>query len=554
MSKIGDVIVKLLLKSDEYESGLKRSKKATRDFASTITKGFSAAIGKVTALIGVVVGIAKAFEQVSKANQTFGDQWQSFTAGLRGAWDEVARSVASLDFSNLISRLREASAAARELYDAVDGMGEITTAYNIAAAEQAKHLAQLRIDMDDPNKSIDERIAATREYLKITKELESMPLRGLSRVSDATIKKTMAQMGYSFKGMTDEQIAASKKSFIEFFKWLGTEAGERAYGQINAAWAGGKGVASGQYAKVFQSMETRGVASRQWLTWLTSYANKVSDEDRVAMEKALTQFLEADAAFDASNRRVISKLNQLEYTKAHPSGGGKVTATDDAEAELKARVAALRELNKELGELPKHPAITALAESVTMPDIISDEWLEKQKAQAEKMSAWLNDLVDKCDAVANRLGDAVQSGIVNSIDMLAEAIGSGENIDGGAMVKALLSPLADACITAGMLIMTTGEGVEALRDTLLTGLATGGISAIAAGAALMAVGAAAKIGLAAITSSKSTGASAVSTYSASSAAQGTQQIESEITVVVEGRISGSDIVLSGQNTLNSWNR
>lgn len=70
----------------------------------------------------------------------------------------------------------------------------------------------------------------------------------------------------------------------------------------------------------------------------------------------------------------------------------------------------------------------------------------------------------------------------------------------------------------------------------------------------MAVGAAAKIGLAAITSSKSAGASAVSTYSAGSAAQGSQQIESEITVVVEGRISGSDIVLSGQNTLNSWNR
>ena len=166
MSKIGDVIVKMLLKSDDYEKGLARSKKSTQSFAKTITKGFTAAIGQVTALIAAIAGIAKALDKVSKANQTFGDKWASFTTGLKGAWDEFARSVASMDFSHLFSRLHEASQAARELYDAVDGMGEIMTAYNISSAKQAKHLAQLRVEMNNQNLSLDERIAKAKEYFK----------------------------------------------------------------------------------------------------------------------------------------------------------------------------------------------------------------------------------------------------------------------------------------------------------------------------------------------------------------------------------------------------
>ena len=84
MSKIGDVIVKMLLKSDDYEKGLARSKKSTQSFAQTITKGFTAAIGKVAALVGAIVGIAKALDSISKANQAFGDKGLGMSS--RGRW------------------------------------------------------------------------------------------------------------------------------------------------------------------------------------------------------------------------------------------------------------------------------------------------------------------------------------------------------------------------------------------------------------------------------------------------------------------------------------
>lgn len=542
MSKIGDVIVKMLLKSDDYEKGLQRSKKATQDFSKSITKGFTAGIGKVTALVAAIAGIAKTLDKVANANQTFGDKWHSFTSGLRGAWDEFARSIATMDFSNLFSRMNEASDKARELYAALDAMGEIMTAYNISSAMQAKQLAQLRVDMNNKNLSINARIAAAQKYLDIVKELESMPLRGLSKVSDTTIEKTMTQMGISFEGMAKEQVTALKKSFIDFFVWLGSNLGQ----QINTVLTNTNQKEDG--GKTYNRIVSSGIVpgGKQWVDWIKQYNDNVSDKDRKALEEAVVNYYRAEAAFDETTRRVQTLLNNLLYERDNK----KPSAAELKAAEAKKKVEDLRAAFTEIEKIPFE--VNEVAKAIKMPDVITDEWVKRNQERADAFLARLEDFRQKVESIQKSFGSAIDRGIVNSIDMLTEAIGSGEDIDGGAVVKALLSPLADACIEAGLLIMTTGKGVEALRDSLATGLATGGISAIAAGAALMAVGAAAKVGLAAIGRGQSAGSTA--TTSAAAATNTTQTINSELTITVQGTLKGSDIVISGQRTLNSWAR
>ena len=80
-----------------------------------------------------------------------------------------------------------------------------------------------------------------------------------------------------------------------------------------------------------------------------------------------------------------------------------------------------------------------------------------------------------------------------------------------------------------------------------------GYAAIAAGVALIAVGAAAKSGLSALAKG-GTSTTTTSGYGGSAGSASTQNIETEMTIHVEGRISGSDIVLAGQKTVNAWNR
>ena len=402
--------------------------------------------------------------------------------------------------------------------------------------------------MNNQNLSIDERIEKAQEYLRITKQLESMPLRGLSRVSDATLQKVMTQMGYDFAGKTEEQIKAAKKYYIDFFKWLGTEQGEYWNNQGNEIAGLVMDLGTYKGAQYIKKAKREGVEGYARLA--VAYNKSVSDKDREALEKAIVEYLRADAAFDESTRRVQVLLNSLEYQR-NKKEENVVTKVTNADEEVRKRVADMRANFQPLEKLPEIVGVV----STQMPDIISDEWLRRQQEQMEKAQKFFEEMKEKSAAVAQEFGNAVQNGIVSSIDMLTEAIGSGEDIDGGAVIKALLSPLADACISAGLLIISTGEAVEALRETLLAGLATGGYAAIVAGAALIAVGAAAKIGLAAIGSGQSKG-SVASSSAAASASSGstTQMIKSELTINVRGTIKGSDIVISGQRTVNSWGR
>ena len=101
-------------------------------------------------------------------------------------------------------------------------------------------------------------------------------------------------------------------------------------------------------------------------------------------------------------------------------------------------------------------------------------------------------------------------------------------------------PLADMAITAGGIVLTTGTAVESLKTSLISFF---GGSAIAAGAALIAVGTAAKIGLKALAKPKSG-----STQSMTSFTGGAKGIPSAKTEQVElfAKISGNDILLSSK--------
>ena len=154
--------------------------------------------------------------------------------------------------------------------------------------------------------------------------------------------------------------------------------------------------------------------------------------------------------------------------------------------------------------------------------------------------------------------DTITDGIVNSLAGAASEIGTQlanlSNFDGAAVMQSALEPLADIAVKAGEIIMAEGAATIAAKKALETFGATG-VGAIAAGAALIAAGSAAKAGLAALSSGTAT-AAGVTTYSGSSstANQDTIVTSSKLEVVVTGKISGSDILLAGKRASDKQNR
>lgn len=170
-----------------------------------------------------------------------------------------------------------------------------------------------------------------------------------------------------------------------------------------------------------------------------------------------------------------------------------------------------------------------------------------------ELQEWLDSLeaaVQRAEELAQEFGEAVAGGFSDACqEMMGQLMGL-QDFNPGAIVQALLEPLADMAIKEGEILIAEGIGVEACKKALES---LNGYAAIAAGAALVMIGSAAKMGLAALAKSGASSSTA-STYQGGVQSTQTQMIESELTVYVEGRISGSDILLSGQRTVNSNNR
>ena len=165
----------------------------------------------------------------------------------------------------------------------------------------------------------------------------------------------------------------------------------------------------------------------------------------------------------------------------------------------------------------------------------------------------LTNIVDKYEEQAQRVQDistqmasTIQNSAVNAFSMLGEAIGGANNMSAGQAVAAILNPFADLAIELGVIILTSSKAITALMAALSNPLTAP--AGIAIGAALIAVGVAAKAGLAALASGGgSSGGKSASVSGGSFLGAKDYESRSEmVTVQVEGKIKGQDIYFANQ--------
>lgn len=153
---------------------------------------------------------------------------------------------------------------------------------------------------------------------------------------------------------------------------------------------------------------------------------------------------------------------------------------------------------------------------------------------------------DEIARISEEMASVMANTAVNSFQLLADSIAGVSEMNAGQAVASLLTPIADMAISAGTMIMSTGAAIESLKASLISFF---GGSAIAAGAALVAVGVAAKAGLKALATGggskpKTTTVSGGSIVSESQRGQKQQNVQ----VNVEGVLKGNDIFLSTEKT------
>ena len=589
MGKIGDLWVRLGLKKDEYSAGLKQAEKEAGGFGKSVVSITGKAKIAFAAVAAAVVGVYNAVKELAKQNQVLGDAWNRTAAGMTAAWDTFKTSLANTDFTHLFSNMREAARYARELYDAQDAMGEIGTAYAISSSEQLEKINELRVALQNANLTDEERIAKGRELLAIYEKLEQDPTRGLANVKDATLDKYLQKMGLLVDGLTDEEMVVRRKKFVEFFKWLGTEQGE--YYNNEAKQIAGL-VMREKSLKGIEFMNRANAAGvGEFAQYAINYNAFMGNKDLDAVREAVVAYNSQVAKYGTETRRIQTLINSVEASGSGKPGGTTGTpqrvdilqqevdllrqelaeeqqiaaADDEMEQQAWADYKRWRDLNgfnaqpigldndelllfsQALQEVINYE--NELADVTDMLNANQDELNQHLIANLENLGKVSEDVAK---SITEQLVSAIEEGLVGSFNTLANVIAGVS--DGGMenVVKALLEPLADMAIKAGTLIMMSGTAIEALKESLIGFF---GGSAVIAGGALIAVGIAAKAGLAAI-GNKGAAATSVSHYGSASSSMGYSGgiSSAELTVNVVGTVKGSDIILAGQNTINSWSR
>ena len=513
--KIGDLWVKLGLKKEEFDKGMKEAGNEVSGSGGLLGKIKGLKAGALAAWAAIGAAAVAMADKFAHTSQRLGDQWDQTVAGMKGAWSTFISAINSTDFSGLGKRIADSFREARQLASLKDAEFEVTNSIELQKSAMKDELAILRVRMQNQKLSQKEREEAAQEYLSKVKKIYDQEAQYRKQYSIQAQNTYLTSAGIKETGRNREALQTFLTGVApnaELMRAL------QDYNKNNNHFA------NESQRTLLQGLKEQTGVNLATLGKIANYYQSTNDEQAKALVDAIVAERAAAGAFNEETRKVQTLANNAVTT-----GGGSNTglsAFENAIIRAKERMDdvlddTMDDLDDELKDLNKSIKFDPI--EIVPPDMKA--WDEFYADFRHKMEL-TQDLV-------NGFREAAISGFSDAIQELADQFTGLKDINAGSIVQALLTPLADMAIKAGEIIMA--EGI--------------------AGAALVAAGAAAKAGLSALARSGGAATATTSYGSAgSSSAAQTQTIQTEMTVYVTGRLSGSDILLSGQKTQNNWNR
>lgn len=545
MGKIGDLWVKLKLKSDEYKKGLDEAQSKTRSFSDKI-KSLSVTAAAVWGAIGAAA--TKMALDFVKSSQTMGDQWDilmtQVSTRLQQIRAEFNREIAANGwfkgfFKAFFSDTTEVEAMAvgKALSQAKDAMTEIEYAFRLNMEQTGPKLHELYLKMMNSALSASDREAAAKDYRKEVEDIYAPRVKGIKDILDKTVQQYLVLGGISPNKYSTEKV-------VDLIKMMGSDPAkvEREYSDFFAGYQNLSDDISGNLVSTMeayynttnemndmlkradrtaQSMENTGLDDI--IKKLGAAKDGMSDFRAQVAEEA--EVMAADEEF----QKMSDPLEEFERTH------------DEALSNMTEKQRTFAEFAQESFEKAARAAYDYAQEEQESMDMAQDA--------ADTAMANLEDRMQKAEELNNMLSDSIASSISDSTQAFSDMLFGLDDADASAVLGALLQPFANMAKQLGEMLIVEGMGIAAFKESMKS---LNPAVAIAAGAALVALGAALSSGIQAL--GKSGGSSAMSSSTGSSASTTNENISTEMTVYVKGKISGKDILISGDNARRYYGR
>lgn len=495
MGKIGDLFVRLGLKSDDYKKGINDAKKQTDSFGDKLGKMKTAAVAVWAAIGATIVKVAK--DTIAATNQ-MGDVWAQNMAKVKASYRSV---LAQLSTNNkrekgwwlrlfnpndtagaeVGANAKAAGDAAKKMAEAFDAEFELVNSVKLQRAAIQQELNQLYVDMRDTTLSPSARKAAMDRYKALLEPIANAEVAVYQNMLNTAVEAWQA----GNMDILSRQYSAAE--LTDFFSMYGTDAaGARAkYGELASV-----------------------------------YETRQNDEFNALIVETILKL-----------RSAQNEMSQIDKEMGRVATSIKKALNPDVIIE------GLEELDEELIEL-----------DLEIPPIDTSN-LDKAFAEIQANAEKYREELAIVEQSASIFKDAIQSAMGDGLQSITDMMFGLENANMSNVAAALLMPFGNMAKQMGALIMSYGLSMDAFKKAFEVPQA-----AVAAGAGLMAIGAAITSGARKISEGNlSTGGTGTS-YGGSSVGNATQNYESTLTIEVVGKISGNDINIAGKKAANSRNR
>ena len=508
MGKIGDLFVRLGLKSDDYKKGMADAKKETTSFSQSLGKMKAGALAVWAAIGSAVTIFARDFMQ---ATNTMGDAWASAMSGMKASYHSVIADMTNYkpDFSSFraffknewdwikktFGNAKEAGDAAAEMTKAFDAEFELTQSVRLQRQAVQQELNELYIKAMDTTVSAADRKAAADKYKTLLQPIADAEVRVYGNMLNEAVKAWQAGNELDRQYSTEE--------LKEFFTNIGT-----AYEDMEK-----------KFPDLMRVYETR-----------KGDAQNIVIFDTISkLQTAENQMSEIDKSLARINRSINRSLTEF---------GGEANVPNPAEA-LKFTEA-----------LPALPAITSKAIGGAT-GLNTENHYANLMADGEEYAQWYMGMLDRVAQMNAMLEDSIIQATTAGMEAFTDMLFGIEGADASAILGALMQPFADTATQLGGMLLAQGLAVDAFKTSLAS---LQGAPAIAAGLSLIAIGAAMKSGIKALAKGGGGTGSTASYGGSSYGSTAAQNYESTLTVNVVGHISGSDIALSLDRTRKNQKR
>lgn len=499
MGKIGDLFVRLGLKKEGFSKGMQEAKQETQKFGKTLTDLKAGALA-VWAAIGA--GVIKLGKDIISATNLAGDSWAKTMSSMKAS------------YHSMIAELTEKSTKKGGFWmQFFNRSGD--AAYQVGA--NAKAAGE----------------AAKRMTEAFDAEFE---LAHSVRLQRGAILQELNEL---YVAMRDTNLSpADRKAAAEKYRALLepiAEAEVRTYGNM------------------------MNIAIEAWQAG--------TDLDRIySTEEVMEFFSKVGTETDAMKEKYADLFRVFTNRK----GDTQNLVIFDIIAQYQAAASQMSAVEKELSEVERALSTEAKAKLKTLAEWAKGLRIEAMKVEIEPEFEFDTDLEDEIEEYTNQVTQQLISSIQDKQaevkqlnDMLANALTQSftgatqaftdmlmgiEGADASQVMAAVLQPIANTAIQLGEMLIAEGIAISAFKESLKSLKPE---VALAAGASLIAIGAALSSGIKKLGSNGAGGTTASTAQSSTASAE---TMEQEITINVVGEISGDKIILAGQKTLNKWSR